>query len=328
MPTLNYIVFDLEWNQASTKDKEVKGIMFEILEIGAVKLGEDFEILDTFSSLVKPQVYKTMHSMTQKLLHFDLKAMQSERPFPYVMNDFLTWCGDNPMFCTWGPSDLTELQRNMQYYGMKQISTGPLKYYDVQKLFSLGCEDGKSRRSLEYAVDFLKIKPDEQFHSAIGDARYTAEIFRMIRDEEILPYHSYDNFHLPQNREEEIHVSFPTYSKYISRSFKNKNVAIKNKDVYHVRCNICNEPTSRVVKWFTPNGGKFYLAVVRCSVHGYLKAKARIKKLDEDRVYVVRTVKPIDKEMVLSIRTRYEKAKESAEKYAHYQKSKSSNSDL
>ena len=37
---MNYIVFDLEWNQCLTERKEIK-IAFEIIEIGAVKLDEN-----------------------------------------------------------------------------------------------------------------------------------------------------------------------------------------------------------------------------------------------------------------------------------------------
>ena len=39
---MNYIVFDLEWNQCPYgKGKENKRLPFEIIEIGAVKLNED-----------------------------------------------------------------------------------------------------------------------------------------------------------------------------------------------------------------------------------------------------------------------------------------------
>ena len=44
---MNYIVLDLEWNQGSRPvPKDVP--TFEIIEIGAVKLDEQFHIVDTF----------------------------------------------------------------------------------------------------------------------------------------------------------------------------------------------------------------------------------------------------------------------------------------
>lgn len=53
------------------------------------------------------------------------------------------------MFCTWGPSDLVELQRNMKYYRLTYLLEGPLRYYDVQKLFGISCEGDKTSRSLD-----------------------------------------------------------------------------------------------------------------------------------------------------------------------------------
>ena len=46
---MDYVVFDLEWNQGNTgKEGEAKGIPFEIIEIGAVKLNADFEMTGQF----------------------------------------------------------------------------------------------------------------------------------------------------------------------------------------------------------------------------------------------------------------------------------------
>ena len=61
---MNYIVLDLEWNQASKPEDSNPSLPFEIVEIGAVKLGSDRNMVSEFSRLIKPQVYTTMHSIT------------------------------------------------------------------------------------------------------------------------------------------------------------------------------------------------------------------------------------------------------------------------
>ena len=38
----------------------------------------------------------------------------------------------------------------------------------------------KNCRSLEYAIDFLKIEKTESFHRALHDAWYTAEVFAKL----------------------------------------------------------------------------------------------------------------------------------------------------
>lgn len=46
---MNYIVFDLEWNQCpGGKEKENKKLPFEIIQIGAVKLDDSGKNADSF----------------------------------------------------------------------------------------------------------------------------------------------------------------------------------------------------------------------------------------------------------------------------------------
>ena len=66
---MNYIVFDLEWNQCPYgKDKENQRLPFEIIEIGAVKLNGKKEMTGEFHRLVRPMVYKKLHFKTEDVL--------------------------------------------------------------------------------------------------------------------------------------------------------------------------------------------------------------------------------------------------------------------
>lgn len=48
----NYIIFDLEWNQSPRgREDSVADFPFEIIEIGAVKLDENFQMVDEFHRL-------------------------------------------------------------------------------------------------------------------------------------------------------------------------------------------------------------------------------------------------------------------------------------
>lgn len=312
---MNYVVLDLEWNQSNTGEEEaVKQIPFEIIDFGAIKLNKDDKMIDEFNQLVKPQVYQHMHHITSKIIHLHMKDLQKGRPFSEVMHEFLEWCGTDFVFCTWGPLDLFELQRNMKYYEMEPLSDVPIRFLDVQKLFSIAFEDKKVRRNLEYAIDFLQIEKDIPFHRAFSDAYYTAKVLAKI-NHEVRKNYSFDTYVLPQRREDEIHVIFHDYMKYISREFPDKRQALEDWEVISTKCYLCHKNLRKKVRWFTPNG-KHYYSISECPVHGLMKSKIRIRKSENDKIYVVKTSKFITEEESHKIIEKKEIAKE------HHQKNK------
>lgn len=305
---MNYIIMDLEWNQSSTGQEQVSKLLpFEIIEIGAIKLNSDRKMVDEFSELIKPQVYHEMHRVTRRLIHLQMEQLEQGRSFTEVMEQFQEWCGDDYIFCTWGPLDLTELQRNIRYYNLEPLADGPIKYLDVQKLFSIAYEDRKSRRTLEYAIDFLSIEKDIPFHRAFSDAYYTAKVLALL-DENVLGNYSFDVFHPPMDKESEIHIIFDTYAKYISRTFTDKAEALQDKAVMESKCYLCEKKLRRKIYWFSPNG-KHYYSVSHCDKHGYMKAKIRIRKAEDGSVYVVKTQKFITEAEIAAIYDKQDKTR-------------------
>lgn len=306
---MNYIVMDLEWNQSNTgEEPEVKTMPFEIIDIGAIKLNEDREMIDEYNQLIKPAVYQHMHKVTSNLIHLHMRDLQKGQPFVDVMKEFFSWCGKDYIFCTWGPLDLYELQRNMHYYEMEPLSNAPIRFLDIQKLFSIAYEDKKTRRSLEYAAGYLEIKKDIPFHRAFSDAYYTAQILSCI-EESVLVNYSIDTYILPKTRAEEVHVLFQDYMKYISREFSDKQKALEDREVVSTKCYLCHKNIRKKIRWFSPNG-KHYYSISLCPAHGYMKSKIRIRKSEDDKVYVVKTSKFISEEDCKKILQKRELAKE------------------
>ena len=67
---MNYIVFDLEWNQKTQDVAQVTTPLYltgEIIEIGAVKLDEHFKTVDEFVVHILPQYYTTMNARITQL---------------------------------------------------------------------------------------------------------------------------------------------------------------------------------------------------------------------------------------------------------------------
>lgn len=299
---MNYIVFDLEWNQCPAgKNGSDPDLPFEIIEIGGIKLNEKREKISEFHRLVKPQVYNWIHDSIHNVIHVDYKELMNGELFPQAVQEFLDWCGKDFVFCTWGMQDLMELQRNMRYYSLLYLLPGPVIYYDIQKLFSWFHENIKLRRSLEYAIDCLAIEKEKDFHRALEDAEYTARVFAKLDMAEVLPYYSIDTYQPPNNRKKEIYISYPTYDKYISRQFHDREKVIKDREVASTRCPVCHLPAKRRLRWFM-NNSRIYESISQCQEHGYIKGKVRIRKTDEDMFYAVKTLKPVNEQKAEEIR--------------------------
>lgn len=291
---MNYIVFDLEWNQSPNGKKfQNDRLPFEIIEIGAVKMNARKEIVDTFHRLIKPEVYKWIHDSIREVIHVNYSDLVKGVPFPEAAQDFLKWCGEDRGFCTWGNQDVMELQRNMKYYGILDKLPGPVTYYDVQKLYSICYEDGTSRRSLEYAIDKLNIEKEKDFHRALADARYTAEVLKEIDDISIFSNSSLDVYQNPKTKKEEIHISYPLYDKYVSREFAQRERIMKDREVTSTRCPICHLPAKRKIRWFM-NNPKVYYSMSVCEKHGYIRGKIRIRKTENEKYFVIKTLRIAD----------------------------------
>lgn len=308
---MNYIILDLEWNQSNTgEEKEVGILPFEIIEIGAIKLSGDMVMISEFSELIKPQVYQEMHHITSKLIHMQMEELERGKPFPEVVKRFLDWCGEEYyQFCTWGPLDLTELQRNMKFYGLGALAEGPIPFLDAQKLFSIAFEDGKSRRTLEYAIDFLGLEKDIPFHRAFSDAYYTARVMARLTDYDVFGNVSFDVYTPPKDRKHEIKAQFDNYMKYISREFADKTEAFEDKEVISCKCFLCHRNLRKKIKWFSSNGRHYY-CIAFCDVHGLLKGKIRIRKTDDGRIYIIKTTKFVNQEEADVVAQRKVHAKE------------------
>ena len=303
---MSFIVFDLEWNQCpGGKKNSDSRLPFEIIEIGAVRLNDALEPENHFQRRIKPQVYNWIHDSIHEVIHVNYKDLMKGTKFPQAVQEFLDWCGPDPVFFTWGNQDVMELQRNLKYYGMLSMIPGPVTYYDVQKLFSIRYEDGISRRSLEYAIDYFKIQKNHGFHRALADAFYTGKVLKNIEKEYIFPNSSIDVYQNPKSRKEEIYISYPTYTKYISRQFPDKERTMRDKEVNSTRCPICGLPARRKMRWFL-NNSRIYESVSVCQEHGYIRGKIRIRKTEENKYFAIKTLKNVSEEEAEELREKRE----------------------
>ena len=90
---MNFIIFDLEWNNAY--NYKLKRGMNEIIEIGAVKLDENLDVVDTFKQLIKPQLSKKLGSRFKNLTHITIDEINDNGiPFEKAFDDFAGGASD------------------------------------------------------------------------------------------------------------------------------------------------------------------------------------------------------------------------------------------
>lgn len=189
---MHYIVLDLEFNQGFDfkNNKSINCIpscRFEIIQIGAIKLNENLQVIDTFNQYIKPNLYKEIHPYVEKLTGIKKEFLNDMPYFTQVQPLFKSFIDnkDECIFCVWGKSDLRALFRNLSYYNFIENDL-ILKYIDIQSLatkylkFSKGGVIG-----LKSAIEKFQIPIKEDFHNALNDAFYTTEIFKILKSEKI-----------------------------------------------------------------------------------------------------------------------------------------------
>lgn len=190
---MNFIIYDLEFNQAFSKDPENKIFLnkqcpFEIIQIGALKLNEELKVIDSFNTLIKPILYPILHPYVEGLTNLTNEDLRNAPTFKDIYKKFLTFLkGDNNILCVWGTADIKELIRNFEYNSLS-ISKFPKKYINIQKCACKYFKYTKGQNiGLKTAVKLLDIDTSKDFHNAFNDAYYTSEVFKKIYNKDIKP---------------------------------------------------------------------------------------------------------------------------------------------
>ncbi|MGN0436757.1 MAG: exonuclease domain-containing protein [Wujia sp.] len=318
---MNYIVFDLEWNQCcGGHEYENPRMPFEIIEIGAVKLDSKFNIIDSYSSIVKPRLYKKLQPHIKAILNYDETTLRTGRPFDMVCREFLKWCGEDYTFCTWGSMDLSYLQNNMDYYYMKPLAA-PLMYYNIQQIYAELYESDGAIVKLEKAVTQLKLVIDRPFHSAVNDAYYTGLVMSTMKPKDLTDRYCYDIYNNPKSKEDEIISHHKNYMEHISREYETKKEAMTDKDLTSIRCYKCNKRASKKIKWFS-NSPNSYICVGKCWYHGLVTGRIRFKQSKDGKIFAIKTIVPTDKKGMEEIRNRQDELRLKRQAKRHSKKEK------
>ena len=236
---MQFIVMDLEWN--NTYAKKANGYINEIIEIGAVKLDEELETVDTFSCIIRSQIGKKLRGTVKRLTHLTNADINAGMPFTKAFSVFRKWIGnEETVILTWGDGDIRVLLDNFKYLNGIKVIPFLNKYCDLQKSFQKINNSSKGQQTgLLAAAEMVGIDP-EMFihHRALGDSMLTAEIFKKI--------YSTDRISA-----DFIECNEEFYSKllYKAKVIRNIDNPLVDKKRLNHTCEACGTACEQLTKW-------------------------------------------------------------------------------
>ena len=186
---MQYVILDLEWNTAYSN--KLGHFVNEIIEFGAVKLNENLEITEDFSSFVKPQIEKKLRPRVKTLTNISNEDVADAETFDVVLQDFTNFVGDieNTIIMSWGDMDIRVLIDNCKYFYNNDPHIPFVKYYvDLQAYFMQQKDLAKGNQiSLSNAAELVELDLNEfSLHRALDDSELSALCFVKVFDKDDL----------------------------------------------------------------------------------------------------------------------------------------------
>ncbi len=185
MGAMQVVVVDLEWNGGYSK--KAHGYFNEIIEIGAVKLNENMQVVDEFGEQIRPVVSKKLSTIVTDLTHISAEELEDGTTFAKMMRRFAAWIGSEPTaILTWSTTDLLVLMENCRFFYGKQEIPFLGHYMDFQAYaqMRMGVGDGQ-QLGLAKAGEMLDIPEDTlSLHRALDDSKLTAKILQKVYERE------------------------------------------------------------------------------------------------------------------------------------------------
>ena len=276
-----FIIFDLEWNQPwpgrdyGIDTSDLKG---EIIDIGAEKYtytGGTLVYAGSFSTQVRPRVYRRLHYHVQKLTHKTNKDIKNGIPFEEAYRDFADFCGDDYILVGWGNSDPGILKQNLKFAGLDDVLGIP--FLDLQPVFSRFAGEKGQQRSVEFAVDHYGISKDDTFHSAWADSHYTGLVFKAMfehtKPTELLAVIG------SSLQDPDILKDFS----FVTGEFDTVEQAFEAAKDYPGKCPFCEARLELTMKRFRIRKSTY--SMWNCRMHGDYFCRTRVKKTKKGKYY-------------------------------------------
>ena len=183
---MNYIILDMEWDSAFFVPE--KRFINQILQIGAVKLNDKFDIIDVFDVTIRSSFSKKVSRRFTELTGITKDMMLAGKPLETAVKMYNDFVGEESITMTWSNSDLYTIVENERLL-LKNCRFKMDKYLDLQKFiqneFRLMGHELDSQISLANAAALLDIKTEGyDFHTAKDDSAVCALLLKHCYNKE------------------------------------------------------------------------------------------------------------------------------------------------
>ncbi len=168
---MNYLIFDLEWNQHTNSDKSPDLPHGEIIQIGYILLDEKLDITLREEIIIKPVCYKKMNPYVSTLTGITQADIDAGIQFTEAFGKMAEHFGSDTVLITWGDDDIPILRDNLIFHGIGLIDLPP--HYNLQRIFAAQTGSQMRQTGLKTAAEAMGITDEIKAHDALNDAYLT-----------------------------------------------------------------------------------------------------------------------------------------------------------
>lgn len=181
---MKHIVVDLEMNPVAKEQREIRRkLNGEIIEIGAVRLNDNFEQEDEFQCYVCPE-YGMVKKHITELTGITQEKVAGRPAFSESFHAFVAWIGEaETKIYSWSMSDIKQLRKECRLklpdFDVSWLDT---RWVDLQQAFDdrLGLHNSLA---LKHALGAMGRSFEGSQHSALADALNTSAVLTLMQDD-------------------------------------------------------------------------------------------------------------------------------------------------
>lgn len=176
----NIVIFDLEatcWHESENIDRNES----EIIEIGAVKVNNDFDVIDSFQTFIRPVEHPKLSKYCTDLTSIRQEDVDSAQVLQDAMLRFERWSGENPLFMSWGDYDRNQVTKECERKHYKgQIVKLVQNHKNIKWIISR--QENVSHLGLGKAMKRFHMTFEGTHHRGIDDVRNIARVAKKFKE--------------------------------------------------------------------------------------------------------------------------------------------------